>query len=315
VASKNEADKEWAGRAVDERAWLAYRRVLVSEGKSPDTLAGYRHALELVSLSLPGGGDGVTLETMTTDHVTAWLEAGAAAWARDTLATYSGRVRTYCRWALSSGYADRDPMASIRPVRRAVRVIGIPDRDHVRQLADMLSRGKDFESRRDWAIVCLLAEPGTPRATEMAMLRTDGVNLKKDELQFWGKGSLERAIGLGAASCRALTLYLRMRDRHKDAARPELFLGKKGPMTRHGVRQMLQRRCAQAGVPPIAPHHFRHLTADAAADAGMSVGDMMNLFGWRSPMMATRYGAAAAGRRAVRHAREMSIGDKILTGG
>jgi site-specific recombinase XerD len=305
------ASEEWEGRAADEMAWNAYRRFLAAEGKSGDTIGGYRRALQLLSRCLP---DGVTLETMTAVHVAGWLEAGRDGWAHSTLATYSRRARTYCLWAHRAGYADANPMSVLKPVREHLAEVDIPDPADIRKVADLLGRGRDFESRRDWAIVCLLAEAGTPRATELAALVLDSVDLRHDQLRFWGKGGLERTIPLGTATCRALTLYLRARAQHRSAGSPELFLGRKGKMTRHGVRQMLERRCRQAGVSRIPPHHFRHLTATTFFENNGSDIDAMKLYGWRTPLMCARYGAAAASSRAVRHARAMSIGDAILTG-
>jgi integrase/recombinase XerC len=310
---------EWAGRPDDELPWLNYRRALVSEGKSPDTVDGYRRTLQDLSRSLP---DGTDLTTMGREDVARWLEAGAtgnpdtgtAPWARSSHASYMRRARTYCTWALQQGYADASPLAGIRAVKEDITEVDIPDTDDIRAVASVVSKGKGWMDRRDWAIFCLLAEAGTPRATEMAELTLKGLDLKAGTLQFVGKGGLERTISLGAGSCRALTLWLRERGKRRDAALPWLFLGLKGPLTRHGVRQMVGRRCRQAGVKAIPPHHFRHLTASEFMDAGGSVVDAMKLFGWRTPLMASRYGSAAAGRRAVRHAAEMSLGDRIMSG-
>lgn len=303
-------EEEWEGRPADEMAWVAYRRHLINSGKSRDTVYNYRATLQKLSRFL---GEGEDLWTMSGDRVARWLEAGAADWSKASLATHSRRARTFFTWSLRNGYAESDPMAAIAPVKEDVREIEIPDAADICKVAALLGRGRDFESRRDWAILCVLSEAGTPRAAELADLELAAADLRHEQLRFMGKGGLERTIALGAGSCRALTLYLRARAAHRCAGQPWLFLGLKGKMTRHGVRQMLERRCAQAGTPRIPPHHFRHLTAHEFADAGGSVVDMMKLYGWRTPVMAARYGAAAASSRAVRHAREMSIGDSILT--
>jgi site-specific recombinase XerD len=240
--------------------------------------------------------------------------AGVKPWAMASLAAFSGRVKTFCRWAHRAGYADADPTSALGAVRFTVREIPVPDKGDVARLVQSVATGKDFRARRDWMIMCILAEAGTPRATELADLPASAPDLRHDQLRFEGKGRLERTIPLGAASCRAVTLYLRARAQHPSAALPWLLLGKRGKMTRHGVRQMLEDRCDAIGITRIPPHHWRHLTADAFMDGGGSVQDAMKLFGWRTPMMAYRYGAAAASARAVRHAREMSIGDKIIAG-
>lgn len=302
----------WAGRAADETAWLAYRRYLLAEGKSPTTVYAYRNALEKCSRALP---DGITVETMTAEHVTSWLADGAASgWVQSSLASYSRKVRTYCTWAAKTGYAEADPMTGVKPVREQQTEIPVPDVADVAAVAALVSKGKDFESLRDWAIMCVLSEVGTPRASEVANLTLDNLDLRHDSLSFMGKGGKERTIALGAGSCRALTLYLRARGKHRAASSDRLFLGYRGEMTRFGIRQMLKRRCEQAEVAIIPPHHWRHLTAHLFMEAGGSVVDAMKLFGWSSPMMATRYDSSAASARAVSHARQMSLGDKILAG-
>jgi integrase len=104
---------------------------------------------------------------------------------------------------------------------------------------------------------------------------------------------------------------MRARAKHPKADLPQLFLGRRGAMTRDGIYQVLAARCEQAGVPVISPHKWRHFTADQWFMAGGSEGDAMALFGWVSPLMAHRYGAAAAARRAQQHARELGLGDAV----
>jgi site-specific recombinase XerC len=46
-----------------------------------------------------------------------------------------------------------------------------------------------------------------------------------------GKGRRERALPYGRKTAMALDRYLRIRDRHKDAHLPWLWLGKRGRLT------------------------------------------------------------------------------------
>jgi integrase/recombinase XerC len=305
----NIAEMPWRGRAEDELAWAAYRRALRAAGRSAQTVADYQMTLQLLSRSLPAGTD---LWSMTREDIEAWLEQVGARQSRSTLATYGRRVRTFTAWAASAEYRDDDPGRAIVPAKAGERLVPVPDREHVRAVAAAVSADRGFYGRRDWALLCLLCEAGTPRASELAAMPLAALDLRREQLQFTGKGDLERVIGLGAASCRAFTLYLRARAAHRYAGRPELFIGRQGALTRAGVRSTLAGRCRAAGVPPITTHHWRHLTADAWFDAGGDVVDAMKLYGWRTPQMAANYGGAAAARRAVRHSRERSVGDSIL---
>jgi integrase len=50
----------------------------------------------------------------------------------------------------------------------------------------------------------------------------------------------------------------------------------------------------------VYPHRFRHHFSHTWLDRGGAEGDLMELNGWVSPQMLTRYGASARGARARR---------------
>jgi integrase len=95
--------------------------------------------------------------------------------------------------------------------------------------------------------------------------------------------------------------YLRVRPRHGQAHRPELWLGvnNRGPLTRAGIYQAVARRGAQCGV-GVYPQRFRHHFSHVWLDRGGAEGDLMELNGWSSPQMLRRYGARARAARARR---------------
>jgi integrase len=86
--------------------------------------------------------------------------------------------------------------------------------------------------------------------------------LELDVLLVLGKGRRERTLPFGRKAGEALDRY--MRARHRDAELPWLWLGKKGRLTEWGLVMMLRRRGAQAGLPGLHPHQFRHLRAPVA---------------------------------------------------
>lgn len=127
-----------------------------------------------------------------------------------------------------------------------------------------------------------------------------------------GKGDKMRRVPFGAKTGQALERYLRLRRRHPLAGRPEMWVGNRGlPLTASGVTQLLERRCAQAGIERIHPHALRHTAASYAAGEGMGDSDMMRTFGWSAREMLNRYGSAAADERARRAQRRLSPGDRI----
>ena len=75
---------------------------------------------------------------------------------------------------------------------------------------------------------------------------------------------------------------------HRDADRPEFWLGHAGPMTASGIAAVVRRRAKQAGLEGIHPHIFRHTFAHQWLAQGGNEGDLMRLAGWRSRTMLGR---------------------------
>jgi integrase len=73
----------------------------------------------------------------------------------------------------------------------------------------------------------------------------------------------------------------------------------RGPLTPTGIYQVVARRGRQCGV-SVYPHRFRHHFSHTWLDRGDAERDLMELNGWTSPQMLTRYGASARGARARR---------------
>ena len=121
------------------------------------------------------------------------------------------------------------------------------------------------------------------------------------EIRIRGKGGTARTVKIGHQAARSLDRYLRVRARHAQAWRPQLWLGvnNRGPLTSTGIYQIVARRGRQCGVNAY-PHRFRHHFSHTWLDRGGAERDLMELNGWTSPQMLTRYGASARGARARR---------------
>lgn len=288
--------------------WREMHRDLTAAGRSERTKQSYEEALEQLD-AFHGGA--VDFAEMDREHVRAYIIDVTEKFSLGTAQNRFRSLRRFFNWAEAEEIIERSPMLRMELPSGETKDVDIPPVEHVRALLATCA-GKDFNAVRDTAIIRLFCEPGSPRCAEMAALRVEHVDLKSDVVSLWGKGRVYRSVPFGAKTGKALSRYLRVRANHPLAGSPYVWIGSRGrSLTASGLYQMIERRCAEAGIPRIHPHALRHLAVDQWYEAGGDIQDAMRLFGWRSPQMAYHYARQHAGRRAVNHAREMRVGDQI----
>jgi site-specific recombinase XerD len=172
--------------------------------------------------------------------------------------------------------------------------------EQLRALVKDAETGRDFESRRDAALLRLFACTGC-RLAEITHLVVGDLNVRDRTAVVTGKGDKTRTVKFDHKCALALDRYLRKRSEHPAADLRALWIGvrRRVPMTPSGVRQVIERRGERLGL-DIHPHLFRHTFSHNWLDSGGAEGDLMELNGWESQQMLRHYGASARGARARR---------------
>lgn len=165
-------------------------------------------------------------------------------------------------------------------------------------------RDKEWEDIRDAALLRIFVDSGARLSEVTNLTLADILPLDNGRmmLRVWGKGRgggpRERHVPIGAKAGVALRRYLRARAAHPHAASSRLWLGRKGPINPHGVREMIYRRSEAAGQ-RIHPHQLRHSWAVAMKSTDMRDGDICHLAGWVDGKMLGRYGKTKTAERAT----------------
>lgn len=262
-------------------SWLL---VLRARRRSPRTLRAY--------------GTGVRLFLAYSEHldraaVTGWLAAlldGGAEPATVRLRLVA--VKQFAQWLESEDYLDAAGILAIRPPKLDQKPVpGLSD-DELRRLLKVCG-GRDWRSKRDKAMLTLLAETGL-RAGELLALDTGDVDLAGCSLIVRkSKSGKARGVRFSPSTAAAIDRYRRARLVDSSGVSDPLWLGARGRLTYGGLRHALDARASQAGVMGFHVHRLRHTAAIRWLDAGGSEGGLMSQAGWQSRDMIDRYARSA----------------------
>jgi site-specific recombinase XerD len=284
----------------------SFRLALAAEAKAAKTVAMYTEAVQWFAAAhlLPQTSH-ARWEQVSGQDIQWWMVWLLSRYSDSYASNQYRALQQFFKWWAEEEELP-DPMARLRPPKVTEKLIPVFTSVELLRL-EHACRGRSFAQRRDAAIVAVFQAAGI-RLSELAGIRYDPVDAERSDLDLWqreitvrGKHGKQRIVKISYPAARTVDRYIRVRARHAQAWRPQLWLGvnNRGPMTAQGIYQMIVRRGRQCGV-KVYPHRFRHHFSHTWLDRGGAEGDLMELNGWSSPQMLRLYGASARSARARR---------------
>lgn len=293
-----------------EQVLTDWETALRAANKAPRTIKSYLESARRFSGFLGVQGHSDAIEDITPAVIQAYfvteLDRGMSA---STVARDYRHLRQLFRYAVRQELVDANPLDKVEIPKVPEVPVPVVTDDDLRLLLEAC-KGKDFQARRDTAIIRFLVDTGA-RLAELLGLTLDDIDFDRGTALVLGKGRRPRDLPFGDRTAVSLKAYLKMRRAHSKAASDALWIGDRGDLKESGVQQMLKRRCDEAGIERIHPHQLRHTFAHRWMAAGGNETDLMRLAGWQSRQMVERYGKSHADARAQDAHRRMKLGDQL----
>lgn len=289
----------------------SFQRHMRAERRSARTVETHSQGLVHFRRWLASEGLADELDSLTRINTREWLSSLVEA---DLSPSYIRILHTgmklFTDWLILEEEITKNPMKGINPPALPIVPVPVIPENDLKLMIRACKGTRPMLDRRDEAIIRVLLDTGM-RASELTGMTLEEMDMNQDLALVHGKGSKLRPVYFSSRTARAVDRYLRIRSTSKYANRPEVWLSIRGPLTYHGLRELLRYRASLAGVEYARPHRFRHTMANDFLANGGQERDLMRLAGWSSSAMLARYGASAADDRARQSARRLSRGDRV----
>ena len=213
-----------------------------------------------VGRQLPRGHLLVLNRSFQRQHVQEFIADQVARWKPATAHNRYRGLHAFFKWAVAEGDLEAGPMDGMRPPQLPEQPVETVRPEHLARLLKACE-GRDFTSRRDTAVILLLVDTGMRRA-ECVGMTMDDVDLDQRIVWVLGKGRRPRALPTGRKTAQALDRYLRVREGHRLAHLPHVWVGPQPTYDTLGHLPDRSRpgsgRRATGRAPPPAPTRLRH---------------------------------------------------------
>ena len=230
-------------------------------------------------------------------------ELSRARYSRRTINRHLSAIRAFYRWLVESGVTIVDVAAAVESPKLLKTIPHILTEDQAVSLVNSIE-GHDPVSLRDRAFFELLYASGA-RISEIAALRPQDVDVARQQVVLFGKGSKQRIVPLYPRAISSFEEYLaggrpRLIAKRKGGVPPtgSLFISTRGnDMSAASLRAVFERRARAVGIEAGAsPHTMRHTFATELLDGGADLRSVQELLGHESLSTTQVYTHTSIGR-------------------
>lgn len=260
----------------NERLLKRYCACILVEGKSKNTVYGYRQSIlrffDFIKVPVTQIGAYEIRLFLATEKDRGISEA--------TLASTRARISAFFKWLHDEEVIAKNPCAIIKPIK-------VPDVQKFPfssvELDALRCACKNIKER---AIIELLVSSGV-RVAELTHLDITDIDFSNMTVRVrQGKGGKDRTTYLNDVAKLYLQKYLLTRKDNDTA----LFINHLGVRIQNGgIRAILNALGKRAGVAHVHPHRFRRTLASTLAASGMAIQEIQQILGHSNINTTIRY--------------------------
>lgn len=268
-----------------------YRRYLVHErGLAAISVCRYMPAVGRFLAQLPAPIE-VGLKQLSASQVTEFVVDQVGQRSRADAKSMVTALRSLLRFLFVDGWIWPN-LAPAVPTVADRKLSSLPKRLAAGQVDLLLDRcdRNTGPGRRDFAILTVLTRLGL-RAGEIAAIELGDIDWRAAELTVRGKGGRRDQLPLPRDVGEAVVDYLR-HGRPGGCATVSLFVAGRAPrqaISASGVRAVVARACARAGLPRVGAHRLRHTVASDLLAAGAPLAEIGQVLRHRSQLSTATY--------------------------
>lgn len=228
-----------------------------------------------------------SLESITSQHIRAFLIDKAAHTSSATAARNYTVLRTFFKFLTQENFLNANPMANIEKPKFSAPVIRPLPAEEIERLLRACD-AKTFTGLRDRLALLILVDAGL-RASELCDLTLQDIDIENQLfLVRHGKGDRSRRVPFGAAVLNLLRQYL---VRRSEVDTPNLLVTVYGePIDRYRLRKIVENAAKRAGIEePVGPHRLRHTCGVQLLKNGADAFTVQKILGHTTLHMTRRY--------------------------
>jgi site-specific recombinase XerD len=275
-----------------------------ADGKSAKTIAWYTDILTQFLSYLKANGYQRILSTFNIDIIRGYILflRGRPRFQGHPLIPQSGDLlspktvqchvrvlKAFSTWLYEEGYTKVNKLKSLRLPKATARIMKPLTPEEINEIMNSVDR-RSYSGARNRTVLAILLDTGL-RASEMAGITLNNLNLEDGYIRITGKGNKERIVPIGKFVQMELLHYIeKVRPQVYRGDCNNLLLSQNGrPMTFNTVKLIFSKLARITGINRLHAHLCRHTFAVNYLLNGGDVFSLREILGHTTPAMVNHY--------------------------